>query len=92
MLINKGDLVQFKPTYHDARHPDPHFGMTGIVVGVDVDLDPDSKYVWVLWPDGKKTDTHMYDLELVARGGANEEGRQGRHDPRQHERVDRKTG
>ena len=91
-MFRKGDLVQFNPAYNDARHPDPHFGMVGIVVGVDVDLDPDGKYVWVIWPDGKKTDTHMYDLTLVARGGANEEGRQGGHDPRHHERVDRKAG
>ena len=91
MLLSKGDLVQFKPADY-GPDPDGHVGMMGIVVGVDVDLDPDSKYVWVLWPDGKKTDTHKYDLALVARGGANEEGRQGRHDPRQHERVDRKTG
>lgn len=74
MLLSKGDLVQFKPAYHNARNPDPHFGMTGIVVGVDVDLDPDGKYVWVLWPDGKKTDTHMYDLILIVRGGANGQG------------------
>lgn len=67
-MLQPGDLVRFTPdalTY--GLDDEGLIGMLGVITRCTYDTGIDKKFVMVLWPDGKITDTFTDDLTLVQR-------------------------